>query len=143
MRPRPLTRVQFLPSEQPHSQQGRHVVNRRRSTSIRALQDPPPPPPSPDAHQRSGLPYLDTYSSIGHGLQSGPTLAFSLWLSYFKTKTSFGLLVKKIRGRVFYFFEKSKNELVRPKTVFLAILAKIRSFFDNSDIIANSQYTSV
>ena len=35
------------------------------------------------------------YSWIGHGLQSGPTLAFLPWLSDFKTKTSFGFLVKK------------------------------------------------
>ena len=35
------------------------------------------------------------YSWIGRGLQSGPTLAFSLWLSDFKTRTSFGFLVKK------------------------------------------------
>ena len=43
----------------------------------------------------------------------------------FKTKTSFGFLIKKIRRRFFYFFQKSKNELVRPKTMFLVILAKI------------------
>ena len=53
-----------------------------------------------------------------------------LWLSDFKTKTSFGFLVKK--GVVF--FKKSKNELVQQKLVFLAILAKIRSFSDNSDM---------
>ena len=47
----------------------------------------------------------DKYSWIGHGLQSGPTLAFSLWLSDFKTKTSFGFLIKKIRGH-FSFFPK-------------------------------------
>ena len=41
------------------------------------------------------------YSWIGHGLQSAPTLAFSLWLSDFKTKTSFGFLVKKT-GVVFF-----------------------------------------
>ena len=35
------------------------------------------------------------YSCIGQGLQSGPTQAFSLWLSYFKTKISFGFIVKK------------------------------------------------
>ena len=74
------------------------------------------------------------YSWIGHELQSGPTLVFSLWLSEFKIKTSFGFLIKKIRGRFFNFFEKSKNELVRPKTMFLAILAKIRSFSNNSDM---------
>ena len=32
----------------------------------------------------------------------------------------------KNHGSFFKFFEKSKNELVRPKIVFLAILAKIR-----------------
>ena len=35
------------------------------------------------------------YSWIGHGLQSELTLAFSLWLSEFKTKTSFGFIIKK------------------------------------------------
>ena len=81
---------------------------------------------------------------IDHGLlQSGPTLAFSLWLSNFKTKTRFGFLIKKIRGRFYIFFEKSKNELVRPKMVFLAILAKCRLIFDNSDIEEISQNTSV
>ena len=74
-----------------------------------------------------------SYSWIGHGLQSGPTLACSLWLSKFKTMTSFGFLIKKFRGR-FFFFEKSKNELVWPKTMFLVILAKIRSFSNNSDM---------
>ena len=34
------------------------------------------------------------YSWIGQGLQGGPTLTFSLWLSDFKTKTSFGYLIK-------------------------------------------------
>ena len=73
------------------------------------------------------------YSWIGHGLQSGPTLTFSLWLSEFKTKTIFGFLIKK-SGDVFNFFVKSKNELVRPKTTLLAILAKNRSFSDNIDM---------
>ena len=65
------------------------------------------------------------YSWVGHGLQSGPTLAFSLCLSDFKTKTSFGFLIKKSGVVFFNLFEKSKNELVRPKMMFLAILAKI------------------
>ena len=78
---------------------------------------------------------LITYSWIDHGLQSGPTLAFSLWLSYFKTKTSFGFLIKKNRGHfLFFFFKKSKNELVRPKMMFLAIFARIQSFSNNSDM---------
>ena len=37
------------------------------------------------------------YSWIGHGMQSVPTLSFSLWLSEFKTKTSVGFLIKTIR----------------------------------------------
>ena len=41
----------------------------------------------------------NTYSSIDHGLQSGPMLAFLLWLSDFKTKTSFGFLIKKAGGK--------------------------------------------
>ena len=51
----------------------------------------------------STFPVHDGYSWIGHGLQSGPTLAFSLWLSDFKTKTIFGFLIKKT---VFLFFQK-------------------------------------
>ena len=53
-----------------------------------------------DSITKAVLPKL-TYSWIGHGLQSGPTLECSLWLSDFKTKTSFGFLTKKIRGRFF------------------------------------------
>ena len=45
------------------------------------------------------------------------------WISHPKTQGSF-----------FYFIEKSKNELVRTKTMFLAILAKIRLFSNNSDM---------
>ena len=33
------------------------------------------------------------YIWIGHGLKSGTTLAFSMWLSNVKTKTSFGFLI--------------------------------------------------
>ena len=47
-----------------------------------------------------------------------------LWVSHQKNQGSIFLICSK----------KSKNELVRPKTVFLAILAKKWSFFDNSDI---------
>ena len=50
-----------------------------------------------------------SYSWIGHGLQNGPMLVFSLWLSDFKTNTSFGFLIKKTRGS---FFRKIKTELV-------------------------------
>ena len=58
---------------------------------------------------------------IGVGLR----WPFLLWLSHFKTKTSFGFLTKK-SGVIFLYlsFEKSENELVRPKMVFLVILAK-------------------
>ena len=48
-------------------------------------------------------------SWIGHGLQSGPTLAFSLWLSEFKTNTNFGFLIKKNQGSFFVFFRKIKT----------------------------------
>ena len=34
----------------------------------------------------------------------------------------------------FFFFEKSKHELVQPKMMFWVILAKIRSFPDTSDM---------
>ena len=74
------------------------------------------------------------YSWIGHVLQSGPTLAFLLWLSEFKTKASFGFLIKKIRVHFFYFVKKSKNDLARPKNDVLAILAKIWSFSNNNDM---------
>ena len=72
------------------------------------------------------------YSRIGHKLQSGPTLAFLLWLSEFKIKTSFGFLIKKSGVLFLIFFETSKNELVQPKTMFLAIQRK----FDRFPIIA-------
>ena len=72
------------------------------------------------------------YSWIDYGLQSGPTLAFLLWMSDFKTKTSFGFLIKKSVAIFLKISEKSKNELVRPKTMFLAILAKFLSFSNNS-----------
>ena len=49
-----------------------------------------------------------TYNWIGQGLQSGPTLAFSLCLPDFKTKTSVGFPTKKIRGR-FLFVRKVKK----------------------------------
>ena len=81
------------------------------------------------------------YSWIGHGLKSGPTLAFLLWLTDFKIKNIVGFPIKKIRGRFFKFFKKSKNELVRPKMVFLVILAKIQPFSNNSDII-HSEFAS-
>ena len=42
----------------------------------------------------------------------------------FQNQDQFWISPKKIRGR-FYFFKKSKNELVWPKTMFLGILAKI------------------
>ena len=58
-----------------------------------------------------------------HGLQSGSTLEFSLWLSDFKTKTSFRFLSKK-SGVVSYFSENSKNELVRPKNGFFGDFSK-------------------
>ena len=46
-----------------------------------------------------------TTAGFGHGLQGGPTLAFSLRLSDFKTKTSFGFLIKESEV-VFLFFRK-------------------------------------
>ena len=46
--------------------------------------------------------FLKYYNWIGHGLQSGPTLAFLLWLSDFKTETSFEFLVKN-QGLFFNF----------------------------------------
>ena len=44
----------------------------------------------------------------------------------FQIQDQFWVLQPKIHGAcILDFFEKSKNELVRPKMVFLAILAKI------------------
>ena len=60
-----------------------------------------------------------------------------------QNQDQFWISHKKIRGRYYIFFEKSKNEPVRPKMVFLAILAKFRLIFDNSDIEEISQNTSV
>ena len=51
---------------------------------------------------------LIKYSWIGHRVQSGPALLFSLWLSDLKNKTSFRFLIKKMRGR-FLFFQKVKK----------------------------------
>ena len=42
-----------------------------------------------------------------------------------QNQDQFWISHQKIRDHFFNFFEKSKNELVRPKTMFLAILAKI------------------
>ena len=50
-----------------------------------------------------------TYSWIGHRLQAGFTLAFLLWLSDFKSKTSFGFLSPKYTGRIFWIFLKSQK----------------------------------
>ena len=50
-----------------------------------------------------------SYSWIGHGLQSGPTLACSLWRSEVNTKTGFGCLIENIRGRLFLIFSKRRN----------------------------------
>ena len=49
----------------------------------------------------------------------------------------------KNQGSFFNFFKKWKNELVRPKMMFLAILARIWSFSDNSDTLANSRLTNI
>ena len=51
----------------------------------------------------------------------------------FKTHDQFWFSHQKNQGS-FFFSEKSKNELVRTKMMFLAVLAKIRWFFDNSDV---------
>ena len=77
------------------------------------------------------------YNWIGHGLQSVPTLAFLLWQSDFKTKSSFGFLNKKIRGCLF-FLRKVKKWDRMVKTDVLAILAKTWLFSDNIDMSANS-----
>ena len=75
------------------------------------------------------------YSWIARQLGIGRTSAFLLSMFDSKSAPSFGFLIENYTGHVFWiFFEKPKNELVRPKMVFLAILAKIRSFFDNSDV---------
>ena len=50
----------------------------------------------------------------------------------FQNQDQFWISHQKIRGHIFS--EKSKNELVQPKLMFLAILAKIRSFSINSDM---------
>ena len=50
-----------------------------------------------------------SYSWIGHGLQSGPTLTFLLWLTVFKTKTSFGFLIKKAEVTYFLCFQKTEK----------------------------------
>ena len=46
------------------------------------------------------------YSWIGHRLQAGLTLAFLLWPSDFKSKTSFGFLSPNYTQHVFWVFSK-------------------------------------
>ena len=58
-----------------------------------------------------------SYSWIDHGLQSGPTLAFLLWLSEFKTKTSFGFLIKN-QGSFFIFSKSQKMSSYGQKRCF-------------------------
>ena len=87
---------------------------------------------------------VDTYSWIGHRLQTGLTLAFLLLSYNFKSETSFGFLSPNYTGHVFWFyFEKSKNELVWQFLMFLEFVAKIPWFSDNSNRLANSRITSV
>ena len=66
------------------------------------------------------------YSWIGHGLQRGPTLAFSLWLSEFKTKALGHIRTKRI--------EKSNGLL-------LHILLP-RTTFDNLTVMENLMITT-
>ena len=70
--------------------------------------------------------FLCAYNWVDHGLQSGPTLAFCCGCPISKLRPVLDFSSKK-SGVVF--FKNLKNELVRPKMMFLAILAKIRSFF--------------
>ena len=60
-----------------------------------------------------------------------------------QNQDQFWISHQKIRGHFFLFFQKVENEFVWPKWCFFAILAKIQSFSDISDIWANSQCTSV
>ena len=47
------------------------------------------------------------YSWTSHRLQTGLTLVFLLWLSNFKTETSFGFLSPNYTGHVFWIFSKN------------------------------------
>ena len=78
-------------------------------------------------------------SWVGHGLQTGHRLAFSLWQSDFKTKKDQFWISHQKNGVVF--LKSQIIELVRPKMVFLVILAKIRLFSDNSNAQANLNLT--
>ena len=51
---------------------------------------------------------------IGHGLQSGPTLVFCCGCPISKPRLVLGFSSKNQGLLYFIFFEKSKNELVRP-----------------------------
>ena len=72
-----------------------------------------------------------SYSWVGDGLQSGPTLVFSMWLSDFKTKTSFGFLIKKIRGRIFLLFQKVEKRARTAKNDVFGDFSKNGSFSNN------------
>ena len=50
---------------------------------------------------------ISLYNWIHHQLQTGLTLAVLLWLSNFKTKTSFGFLSPNYTGRVFWIFSNN------------------------------------
>ena len=51
-----------------------------------------------------------------------------------QNQDQFWISHQKIRGRFLIFSKSKKKELVRKKTMFLAISAKIRSFSGNSDM---------
>ena len=83
------------------------------------------------------------YIATTEGLRSSSTLAmvfrvglrwhFCCGCPILKSRPALDFSSKK-SGVVFFSPEKLKNELVRPKTMFLVILAKIRSFSNNSDM---------
>ena len=82
------------------------------------------------------------YSWIDHRLEVGPTLAFLLSLSGFKSNTGFGFLVKNYTQQV-GFFERLKNELVWPKSVFLTILLPESIFGRKYRVLAITSNTSL
>ena len=83
--------------------------------------------------------HLQTY--VGHRLKTELTLAFLLRKVQFHIRDQFWTPRPKLHGACYFgFSEESKNELVWPLLMFLAILAKNRWFSDNSDTLANSQF---
>ena len=61
----------------------------------------------------------------------------------FQNQDQFWISDQKLQGLIFLFLEQSKNELLWPKMMFLATLAKKWWFSNHSDTFANLRLTSI